>query len=63
MYLAMASAYLGIALLLNSIWALLPLPIVLLIVDLFVICREERYLAAKFGDSYRQYCSRVRRWF
>lgn len=63
MYLAMVLAYLGIALLLNSMWALLLLPIVLLIVDRFVIRREERYLAAKFGDSYRQYCSRVRRWF
>lgn len=61
-YLAMALAYLGIALLLNNMWALVPLPIVLLIVDRFVIRREERYLAAKFGDSYQQYCSRVRRW-
>jgi protein-S-isoprenylcysteine O-methyltransferase Ste14 len=63
MYLAMSCAYVGLALLLNNLWALLLLPFVLVVVDLFVIRREERYLTAKFGEPYREYCARVGRWF
>lgn len=62
MYLAMACAYLGLATLLNSLWALAFLPVVLIVVDRLVIQREERYLAAKFGEAYLRYCMRVRRW-
>ena len=62
MYLAMALAYIGVSLLLNNVWAIVLLPPVLLVIDVFVIRREEGYLAAKFGDSYRSYCARVRRW-
>jgi protein-S-isoprenylcysteine O-methyltransferase Ste14 len=62
MYLAMACAYFGLALLFNNLWALVLLPVILAVVDLGVIRREERYLAAKFGDPYRVYCTRVRRW-
>ncbi|MGE0865324.1 MAG: isoprenylcysteine carboxylmethyltransferase family protein [Vicinamibacterales bacterium] len=62
MYLAMAFGYAGLALLLNNMWALLLLPVVLAVVDRFVIRREERYLASKFGRPYRDYCLRTRRW-
>lgn len=62
MYLAMALAYAGLALLLNTMWALLLLPLVLAVIDRAVIRREERYLTAKFGRPYREYCARVRRW-
>jgi protein-S-isoprenylcysteine O-methyltransferase Ste14 len=62
MYVAMSCAYIGLSLLLNSMWALLLLPFVVIAVDLFVIRREERYLTAKFGEPYGEYCARVRRW-
>ncbi len=62
MYLAMAFAYFGLSLLLNNLWALLLLPVVLVVLDLSVIRREERYLTAKFGGAYTEYRSRVRRW-
>jgi protein-S-isoprenylcysteine O-methyltransferase Ste14 len=62
MYVAMACAYVGLGLVLNNMWALIALPLVLAVVDRSVIRREEQYLAAKFGDAYRVYCARVRRW-
>ena len=62
MYLAMAFAYVGFCLLLNNRWALVLMPVVIMAVDVFVIRREERYLAAAFGDAYVRYCARVRRW-
>ena len=34
----------------------------LLVMHYGVILREERYLEGKFGDAYRQYRSKVRRY-
>lgn len=61
-YLGMALVYIGIALLSQALWVLLPLPLVLAIVDRGVIAREERYLERKFGQEYLDYRGRVRRW-
>jgi protein-S-isoprenylcysteine O-methyltransferase Ste14 len=61
-YLGDALVYVGIALLANAPWALLPLPLVLLIMDRGVIRREERYLERRFGDDYRRLRTRRRRW-
>jgi protein-S-isoprenylcysteine O-methyltransferase Ste14 len=38
------------------------LPGIFLVMRRKVIDREERYLAERFGDAYRQYQLRVRRW-
>jgi protein-S-isoprenylcysteine O-methyltransferase Ste14 len=62
MYLALALAYAGLALLLNTGWPLFFLPLAVLSIDRLVIAREERYLASAFPQEYGAYRSRVRRW-
>jgi len=62
MYVGMALLYAGVAVATGVIWAFATLPIVLIVISRYVIAREEAYLTAKFGDSYREYQSRVRRW-
>jgi protein-S-isoprenylcysteine O-methyltransferase Ste14 len=62
MYLASIGLYLALALFLNSLWPLVLLPVLVGVLEWGVIRREEGYLEAKFGDSYRQYRNRVRRW-
>ena len=62
LYLAAAGLYVGIALLFNALWPLVLLLPMLVILDWGVVRREERYLEAKFGESYREYRARVRRW-
>lgn len=61
-YVAMTGGYLGIALLANSLWLLLLLVPLLLVMEFGVIRREERHLAARFGEDYAVYRAAVRRW-
>jgi protein-S-isoprenylcysteine O-methyltransferase Ste14 len=61
-YLSVVLIYVGLALLFAWGWALLLLVPVLVILQLAVIRREEAYLERRFGDHYRQYRARVRRW-
>lgn len=62
MYVSLVALYAALALVLNSWWLLLLLPLVVLAVDRIVIAREERYLSAAFPDAYAAYRARVRRW-
>ena len=62
MYLGMAALYAGIALGAGLMWAVALLPIVLAVIQVAVIRREEVYLERLFGDSYRDYRANVRRW-
>jgi protein-S-isoprenylcysteine O-methyltransferase Ste14 len=62
MYAGLAAAYTGLALLLNLAWPIVLLPIVIVIVNVAIIAREERHLLALFGDEYESYRRRVRRW-
>jgi len=62
MYLAMIILYVGFAIIINTLWPFLFLPIVIIIMYYGVILREEKYLEKKFGDKYIEYKKRVRRW-
>jgi protein-S-isoprenylcysteine O-methyltransferase Ste14 len=62
MYIGLALSTLGIAILVDSAWMLLAVPIGLVLIDRLVIKREERYLERKFGEEYLSYKRRVRRW-
>lgn len=62
MYLGMALLLLAAGLGFASIGVIALLPLVILIIDRFVIVREERYLLGMFGAEYAAYCARVRRW-
>jgi protein-S-isoprenylcysteine O-methyltransferase Ste14 len=61
-YLALAMIYAGIAVVRNSLWAILPLPLVVSVIQREVIGREEHYLERSFGEEYLDYKRRVRRW-
>jgi protein-S-isoprenylcysteine O-methyltransferase Ste14 len=62
LYLSLTGLYLGITLLADALWPLLLLVPVLVVLQWGVVAREERYLEAKFGEPYRAYKARVRRW-
>jgi protein-S-isoprenylcysteine O-methyltransferase Ste14 len=61
-YLSMAMIYAGIATIANALWAVLLLPVALLVIRRGVIEREEDYLERKFGEEYLRYKAQVRRW-
>ena len=62
MYTGLAIAYLGLTLLFGSWWPLTLWPLVIVAVRQLVIRPEERYLTQRFGQTYTDYQSRVRRW-
>lgn len=61
-YIAVFLQFSGLALLVNSWWLILALPVLYVYLRFGVIAREERYLEQKFGDEYRAYRSQVPRW-
>lgn len=62
MYTGLAIAYLGLALVFGSWWPLALWPLVVLAVRQLAIRPEEHYLTRRFGRTYTDYQSRVRRW-
>ena len=62
LYVALALFHAALAMAMVNAWAMLLLAPALLVIHHGVIAREERYLEAKFGEEYRTYKVRVRRW-
>ncbi|MFZ2844791.1 methyltransferase family protein [Psychrobacter sp.] len=63
MYLGLTLILLGWALYLSHFLAFILIPIFVMYIARFQIQPEERMMTQKFGDKYRDYVSKVRRWF
>jgi protein-S-isoprenylcysteine O-methyltransferase Ste14 len=61
-YLGMMLSLVGLAIAFDSLWSLMALVVFFLVIRYGVVAREEAYLERKFGDVYRSYRARVRRW-
>src|SRR5215469_9742655 len=61
-YLGMFLGLIGLAIAFDNLWLLLMLAPFALVIRYGVVARGEAYLELKFGDVYRRYRSRVRRW-
>jgi protein-S-isoprenylcysteine O-methyltransferase Ste14 len=61
-YVGMFLFYAGIGLVARSPWVLILTLPVAITMRYLVVAREEAYLDRLFGDAYRQYKARVRRW-
>lgn len=62
MYVGGTIALIGLAILIASDWMVVTTIVMAAVIHFGVVRREERYLAAKFGDAYRDYCARVSRY-
>lgn len=63
MYFGLVCLLTGLGLALGAYPLLASAVVMFAYLNWYVIPREEAYLARTFGDDYRAYCTRVRRWF
>jgi protein-S-isoprenylcysteine O-methyltransferase Ste14 len=61
-YLGELLILLGLAELTKSLWLVLLAPVFALLITWLAILPEERHLEVRFGDTYRAYKARTRRW-
>jgi protein-S-isoprenylcysteine O-methyltransferase Ste14 len=62
MYVGLACILVGLGLALNNLWFLLLAAVALLVVHFIAVLPEEKYLNEKFGSSYKEYRTKVRRY-
>jgi protein-S-isoprenylcysteine O-methyltransferase Ste14 len=62
MYVGLAILYLGITCMIGNWWNVILFPLLFIIVQEYIIKREEKYLELEFGKEYNDYKKTVRRW-
>jgi protein-S-isoprenylcysteine O-methyltransferase Ste14 len=62
MYVSLTIVYVGVAVVNESLWSLLLLPLVVAFIRIKVIGREEAYMERRFGAEYLRFKNEVRRW-
>jgi protein-S-isoprenylcysteine O-methyltransferase Ste14 len=62
MYVGMVAMYIGLALVLSSVWGFIFLIPIVAGIDLVIIRNEEAIMSSLFGAGYAEYVSTVPRW-
>jgi protein-S-isoprenylcysteine O-methyltransferase Ste14 len=62
MYQGLVFVYIGLTCIAGNWWNVILLPLLVFVVQQYVIRREESYLTRHFGNIYSEYKARVRRW-
>ena len=62
MYISLLLLYLGLSFIIGNWWNMILLPLLVIVVQEYIIKREERCLTHRFGEAFTAYKTRVRRW-
>lgn len=62
MYAGLACVYLALGFLIGNWWNFILFPLLIIIVQTYIIYSEEKYLEREFGAAYSNYKKNVRRW-
>jgi protein-S-isoprenylcysteine O-methyltransferase Ste14 len=63
MYLGAMIGFLGLAIASGNVWRYIALPPLFWVLHNLAILREEAHLEARFGDAWREYAARTKRWW
>ncbi len=62
MYVGLLLFYTGLVFIVGNWWTFILIPMLVILVQQYIIKREEKYLARRFGQPYSDYKTKVRRW-
>ncbi len=62
MYVGLVLIYIGITCFVGNWWTFILLPFLILMVQEYIIKREEKYLEVEFGQAFNDYRKKTRRW-